>query len=131
MYNEFIIVHKIEGKTMTKEDNNTNKSAGDVDNIRKILFGDQISQIEERFNQNESAISQLRTENRNLRQALEAEITMRENGNRELLNLLDTFKGEENETWSKNVAAQKNLISALENALNKFKSDIAVLSKQE
>jgi hypothetical protein len=114
---------------MTREDNNANKSTGDVDNIRKILFGDQITQIEERFNQDQSAISQLRTENRNLRQALEAEITMRENTNQELRNLLAAFQQDQNEVWNKNIAAQKNLISALENAFDKFKSEITASSK--
>lgn len=56
----------------------------DVENIRKILFGDQVNQIEERFNQNETAIAQLRSENRNLRQALEAELTQRESSVQEL-----------------------------------------------
>ena len=51
----------------------------EVDNIRNILFGDQINQMEERFVQLEKSISQLRTENRNVREALEAEVTQREN----------------------------------------------------
>lgn len=112
---------------MAKEDINTNKTTGDVDNIRKILFGDQISQIEERFNQNENAIAQLRTENRNLRQALEAEVTMRENTDRELHDLLETFRKEQKDTWNKNISAQEILISSIENALGKFKSEINIL----
>jgi predicted RNase H-like nuclease (RuvC/YqgF family) len=114
---------------MAKENMDTNKSTGDVDNIRKILFGDQISQIEERFNQNENAISQLRTENRNLRQVLEAEVTMRENMDQELRNLLESFQKDENDAWKNNVSAQEKLISTLEKALNQFKSDITVLPK--
>lgn len=102
---------------MAKEDSNPNKAAADVDNIRKILFGDQVSQIEERFNQNESAISQLRTENRNLRQALEAEMTLRENAHRELNELLELMRKEQNTTWNANVAAQEKLVSAIESAL--------------
>lgn len=116
---------------MPNEDMNTSKPAGDVDNIRKILFGDQISQFEERFIQNENAISQLRTENRNLRQALEAEVTARENANRDLADLLKSFQKEQDEEWKKNLSAQEILVSSIENALGKFKSEITVLTKQK
>jgi predicted RNase H-like nuclease (RuvC/YqgF family) len=112
---------------MTKEENANRPS--DVDNIRKILFGDQVSQIEERFNQNENAISQLRTENRNLRQALEAEVTMRENVNRELHAALEAVQKEQNDTWKKSVSAQAKLISAIEKALSEYSSEISNLSQ--
>lgn len=116
---------------MAKEENAPGKPSGDVDNIRKILFGDQVAQFEERFHQNENAIAQLRTENRNLRQALEAEVTMRENMDQDLHNLLDAFRQDENDTWKKNVAAQNEFITALETALRKLKADISVLPKQD
>ncbi len=64
----------------------------DVDDIRKILFGDQIVQIEERFSALEKSITQLRAENRNLRQALEAEVTMRERSTEELKRLQQSFE---------------------------------------
>jgi len=114
---------------MAKENSDTNKPTGDVDNIRKILFGDQIAQIEERFHQNENAISQLRTENRNLRQALEAEVTMRENAVQELRDLLESFKTDQTDTWKNDLSAQEQLVSALEKALGKFKTDINALSR--
>jgi septation ring formation regulator EzrA len=63
---------------MLKENANINKSPNDVDSIRKILFGDQATQIEDRFNSIETSINQIRSEIRNLRQALEAESTMRQ-----------------------------------------------------
>lgn len=110
---------------MAKDDTNVQKPSGEVDDIRKILFGDQIAQIEERFNQNENAISQLRTENRNLRQALEAEVTTRENTLRELHELLDAFKKSQHASWQKNTEAQNALVSAIESAIQEFKAAIA------
>jgi chromosome segregation ATPase len=110
----------LSGGNMEKEKANVN----DVDNIRKILFGDQIAQMEERFGQLENSIAQLRTENRNLRQALEAELTEREKTVQELKNLLDATQQEWNKKRGENYSSQAELMSALQKALDLYKSKI-------
>ena len=105
---------------MEKEKANVN----DVDNIRKILFGDQISQMEERFSQVENSIAQLRAETRSLRQALEAEVTAREDTVREMKNLLETIREEWDQKRSENFASQAELMAALQKALDAYQSKI-------
>jgi hypothetical protein len=105
---------------MEKEKANVN----DVDNIRKILFGDQIAQMEERFVQVENSIAQLRSENRSMRQALEAEVTAREEAVQELKNLIETVRQEWNQKRGENFASQADLMSALQKALDSYKSKI-------
>jgi septation ring formation regulator EzrA len=109
---------------MPGENDSLNKAAGDVDNIRKILFGDQINQIEDRFNQIEASIAQLRKENNNLRQALETELSMREDAVRELKNQLNSDRSEQNNLWNKNLADQEKLIITMQKALEQFKQEI-------
>ncbi len=105
---------------MEKDKANVN----DVDNIRKILFGDQIAQMEDRFVQVENSIAQLRSENRSLRQALEAEVTAREEAVQVLKNLLETVRQEWDQKRGENFASQADLMSALQKALDAYKSKI-------
>ncbi len=58
--------------------NPADPKSNDVDNIRNILFGEQIRQVTNQFDQVERSINSLRTENQNLRQALEMEVSKRE-----------------------------------------------------
>lgn len=60
----------------------------DLQQIRNILFGEQASQIEERFDGLDRAINALRRETRALRQALEAEATARTEADRAQLQRL-------------------------------------------
>ncbi|MHC1781463.1 MAG: hypothetical protein AB9891_01650 [Anaerolineaceae bacterium] len=106
---------------MEKEKANVN----DVDNIRKILFGDQVAQMEERFIQIEKSIAQLRTENRNLRQALEAELSEREQAVQGLKNLIDSAQQEWDKKREENFSNQAELINALQKAFDVYKSKIA------
>jgi Skp family chaperone for outer membrane proteins len=109
---------------MVKDDANINKPAGDVDSNRKILFGDQVAQIEEKFASIEKSITQLRIENQNLRKALEAEITMREQSDRDLSQVLvDKLKVRD--------ATQTSLVKALQQALDQYKKKIESLDKSE
>jgi chromosome segregation ATPase len=110
----------LSGGNMEKDNANMN----DVDNIRKILFGDQIAQMEERFGQLENSIAQLRNENRNLRQALEAELTEREKAVQELKNLLDAAQQEWTKKRGENHSSQAELMTALNKALDVYKSKI-------
>jgi hypothetical protein len=103
---------------------NANKAANDVDNIRKILFGDQIAQVEERFNQIEKSIAQLRTENRNLRQALEAELTERERVIQELKDLVASELKGRDEKRGENLADQTEMLTTLQKALEQYKATI-------
>lgn len=105
---------------MEKDKANVN----DVDNIRKILFGDQIAQMEERFVQVENSIAQLRSENRSLRQALEAEVTAREESIQEMKNLLESARQEWEQKRGDNFASQADLLTALEKALDAYKTKI-------
>lgn len=112
---------------MAKETSDPNKPMSDVDNIRKILFGDQIGQVEERFNQVEKSIAQLRSENRNLRQALEAELTQREQATQELKTMLESALRERDEKGGKNFSDQTELITMLQKALDQYKGKINAL----
>jgi hypothetical protein len=114
-----------EGGCMEKENSNENKPANEVDNIRKILFGDQINQTEERFSQVERSIAQLRTENRNLRQALEAELTQREQAVQGLKNLLESALRERDEMRGENLSDQTELVTLLQTALEQYKAKIS------
>lgn len=90
----------------------------EVDNIRNILFGDQINQMEERFVQLEKSISQLRTENRNLREALEAEVTQRENA---FQTLQDTIHELDKKRMDHQID-QGEMFSAIKKAIEMFES---------
>jgi hypothetical protein len=107
---------------MPEEDVTPKKPANEVDNIRKILFGDQVAQFEERFISIEKSIVQLRTENRNLRQVLEEELTQREKAITNLTNLLEAALKERDEFRNQNLAAQSELMKALQIALEQYKS---------
>jgi hypothetical protein len=109
---------------MVKESPNGNAPANEVDNIRKILFGDQIGQMEERFNQVERSIAQLRTENRNLRQALEAELTEREGAIQELKNMVESALKERDEKRGENQSDQVELLIMLQKALDQYKTKV-------
>lgn len=61
-----------------KTDNPTDQKSNEVDNIRNILFGEQIRQVTDQFDLVEKSINSLRLENQNLRQALEMEVSQRE-----------------------------------------------------
>jgi chromosome segregation ATPase len=111
---------------MVKENTESNAPGNEVDNIRKILFGDQIAQVEERFNQVERSIAQLRTENRNLRQALEAELTGREKAIQDLTNMVESALQERDETRGENLSDQAELFSALQQALQQYKAKISL-----
>jgi predicted RNase H-like nuclease (RuvC/YqgF family) len=91
---------------MAQDQPTPSKGANDIDSIRSILFGDQVSQIDVRFETLEKAIDSLRSENRSLRQALETELTMRENGDGELERKIDILQNE-----------NRNLRQALETEL--------------
>jgi uncharacterized membrane protein YkoI len=54
------------------------QKSNEVDNIRNILFGEQIRQVTTQFDLVEKSINSLRLENQNLRQALEMEVSKRE-----------------------------------------------------
>lgn len=102
---------------MVKETPNASPK-NDVDNIRNILFGDQISQMDERFAQIERSINQLRAENRNLREALEAEVTQRESAFQSLQELIVALD-------KKNTVQQTNqseLFSQIKKAIDTFQS---------
>lgn len=58
--------------------NPADEKSNDVDNIRNILFGEQIRQVTNQFDLVEKSINSLRIENQNLRQALEMEVSKRE-----------------------------------------------------
>jgi len=105
---------------MEKEKANVN----DVDNIRKILFGDQIAQMEDRFTQVENSVAQLRSENRSLRQALEAEVTARESSSRELQEALDALRQDWEQKRAGNFTSQAELIAALQKALDAYKAKV-------
>ena len=105
---------------MEKDKANVN----DVDNIRKILFGDQIAQMEERFVQVENSIGQLRSENRSLRQALEAEVTAREEAILEVKNLLENTRREWEQQRGDNFASQADLLTTLLKAIDAYKARI-------
>ena len=89
--------------------------ASEVDNIRAILFGDQIKQIETRFEALEKAISNLRNENHNLRQALEAEVTLRERSHQQLVDSITTLEKDINAR----MAARRTAASGFERAARK------------
>lgn len=101
------------------EKNNPNSSPkNEVDNIRNILFGDQINQMEERFAQLERSIVQLRTENRNLREALEAEVTQRENAfltAQETIHELDKIRTDHQ-------TDQNELVNEVKQAIEKYQA---------
>jgi uncharacterized phage infection (PIP) family protein YhgE len=121
---------------MSKENANVNKSLDDVDSIRKILFGDQATQIEDRFNSIETSINQLRSENRNLRQALEAESTirkqaleaestMRQQANGDLNNLIQALE----DKLKARDATQTSMVNALQQVLDQYKKKVESLNK--
>ena len=109
---------------MEKESGNAKNPGNDVDNIRKILFGDQIAQVEERFTQIEKTIAQLRSENRNLRQALEAELTQREQAIQELNNMIEAALKERDEQRGEYLSDQTEMLSTLQKALEQFGAKI-------
>ncbi len=43
---------------------------------------------------------------------------------------METFRREQNDVWNKSTAYQKNLVSVLIDALNKYKSEIVVYLNQ-
>lgn len=97
------------------------KTPEDIDSIRKILFGDQVAQFEDRFASIEKSIAQLRSENRNLRQALEAEMTMREKTQEEMRSWVLTELKKRDEGWDQHLATQVELLNALQQVLDQFK----------
>ena len=113
---------------MTKEDINNPKPSNEVDNIRKILFGDQVTQFEERFISIESSINQLRSENRNLRQALESEVTMREKAIEDLTNLINEELKKRDESWAKYLAFQDNLLASLLQIISQYQNNTQTFS---
>ena len=127
---------------MANSDTNKDSTGNEVDNIRKILFGDQVNQIDEQIKRIDAAISQLQAENRNLRQALEMEVDAREkdiHAQKQALDLESTarekaFKSLKeslesaiaglNEIWSQNYTNQTGLVDGLQNALDIFKQEL-------
>lgn len=116
---------------MAHDDATSKSSISDVDNIRKILFGDQIAQIEEQIKRLDSSISQLQAENRNLRQALEMEVSAREKADKTLQEALATTGLNQSEIWNKNLGYQSELMKSLQKALDQFKLEIISGSKPE
>jgi ABC-type transporter Mla subunit MlaD len=127
---------------MSKENADISKSSNDVDSIRKILFGDQATQIEDRLNSIETSISQLRSENRNLRQALEAESTthqqaleaestMRQQANGDLNNLIQALEDKLEDKLKARDAIQTALVNALQQVLDQHKKKVESQNKLE
>jgi len=108
---------------MAQDDPNPNS----IDNIRNILFGDQVAQIEERFNLLDQVINSLRNENRNLRQALESELTMREQAIKDLQNKINTLESDlQNKinTLEKGAESELNMREQSVNDLQKKINDL-------
>jgi uncharacterized protein YaaN involved in tellurite resistance len=114
---------------MSKDETNPTKPVNEVDSIRKLLFGDQVAQMEERFVSIEKSLTQLRTENRNLRQALEAELTTREQVVEELKNFILASLKERDEARDAHLLTQTDLVNALMQALGQYKQKITPSGK--
>lgn len=67
------------------------QKSNEVDNIRNILFGEQIRQVTTQFDLVEKSINSLRLENQNLRQALEMEVSKREQEIKKLEDFIQTI----------------------------------------
>ncbi len=97
----------------------------EVENIRNILFGDQINQTEERFRQIENSINTLRLENSKLREALEAELSQREKNENELRNLITELKAQLLKERKENFSDQSELLSAYKKAIDLYMSKVS------
>jgi hypothetical protein len=132
---------------MVDANSNDSEQGNEVDDIRRILFGDQMTAVWKRFSQMEKSIEQLQSENNNLRRALEIELKSRVDSNQEikkqaeisdqeLKNLIEissqelkkqmegSFK-ERDEKGDANRSDQVELSNSLQKALEQYKSKIA------
>lgn len=75
---------------MNAETTSASDNEKEVDNIRSILFGDQIQEFDSRFNLVDQSIATIRSEIRNLRAALESETSLRERTHNNLQKELQT-----------------------------------------
>lgn len=116
---------------MSKESSMPSDASSDVDSIRKILFGDQLAQIEEYVKRVENSVSQLQLENRNLRQALEMEVSAREKADNKLKELLTTAEHDQTEARNQHLSVQVKLLENLKKGLDQYKTDISIPPKAE
>jgi len=97
----------------------------EVENIRNILFGEQINQTEERFRQIENSINSLRLENSKLREALEAELTQREKNENELGTHISELKAQIMKERKENFSDQSELLTAFKKAIDLYMSKVS------
>lgn len=97
----------------------------EVENIRNILFGEQINQTEERFRQIENSINSLRLENSKLREALEAELTQREKNENELSTHISELKAQIIKERKENFGDQSELLTAFKKAIDLYMSKVS------
>lgn len=97
----------------------------EVENIRNILFGEQINQTEERFRQIENSINSLRLENSKLREALEAELTQREKNENELSTHMSELKAQIMKERKENFSDQSELLTAFKKAIDLYMSKVS------
>jgi lipid II:glycine glycyltransferase (peptidoglycan interpeptide bridge formation enzyme) len=116
---------------MSKENNAPSDPNSDVDSIRKILFGDQLAQIEEYVKRVENSVNQLQAENRNLRQALEMEVSAREKADSKLKELLAAAEHDQTEIRNQGLSVQVKLLDSLKKGLDQYKTDITSGQKTE
>ncbi len=106
-------------------ESNQTGSKNEVENIRNILFGEQINQTEERFRQIENSINSLRLENSKLREALEAELTQREKNEQELHNIVSTLEANLAQERKTNFGDQNEMLAALKKAIDLYMSKVS------
>lgn len=107
---------------MTESGQNSPKN--EVENIRNILFGEQLNQSEERFRQIENSVNSLRLEISKLREALEAELTQREKNEIELRNNISELKAQLVQERKSNINDQFDMLSALKKAIDLYMSKV-------
>jgi conjugal transfer/entry exclusion protein len=102
-----------------KTDNPTDQKSNEVDNIRTILFGEQIRQVTNQFDLVEKSINSLRIENQNLRQALEMEVSQREKETSRIEGLIQELN-----------LAINNQLGALGSLLLKYQQESVKIEKE-
>jgi len=100
----------------------TDQKSNEVDNIRNILFGEQIRQVTNQFDLVEKSINSLRIENQNLRQALEMEVSKREQDIRKLEDLIQAIiSGQIEALGSILTKYHKEMASEQEKVMNEYR----------
>lgn len=113
------------------EENYDKQSANEVEKIRSILFGDQAAQFEERINAIDRALDALRNDNRKLRQALETELTQREQSDQNLEQMLNSLENKINAELSQRqknsdeyMHGQDEFLNSIQNIVEQYRQSI-------